>query len=283
MYCDEITTQLYKDDFTLSTAETCEALLDEIIHDMKVRQVARLRDADQFGEQALLRDGVRTASVRTLEDTHLVYFTREDFQKVYSSIMQVKVTRRFQFLKAMPLFSSLSKHYLQKMTGMLQRQDLIRNQYVFHQVVFGKNGLQDVKKAYRENANCLPNFAFLTPEVRRSMVKHVYIVGKGEFEVSIKTLDGKGAGEEEELEDSQIIGYLRPGDSKIVQSNGPVKGSSNMRYVEHKITVVGPGNILALEDLARHQPHSYSVKCVSHTGTVLIMDVERFHQVVKHI
>ena len=44
---------------------------------------------------------------------------------------------------------------------------------------------------------------------------------------------------------------------------------------------MGPGNILGLEDIARIKPHSYSAKCVSHTGTILKMDVEKFHQVIS--
>ena len=51
-----------------------------------------------------------------------------------------------------------------------------------------------------------------------------------------------------------------------------------------KIVVMGPGNMLGLEDIARLSPHSYSVRCVSQTGVILQIDAERhFHQVVKHI
>lgn len=46
---------------------------------------------------------------------------------------------------------------------------------------------------------------------------------------------------------------------------------------------MGPGNILGLEDIARISPHSYSAKCVSQTGMILRMDVEKFYTVIKHI
>ena len=45
---------------------------------------------------------------------------------------------------------------------------------------------------------------------------------------------------------------------------------------------MGPGNILGLEDVARIAPHSYSVKCVK-DGTLLSIDVEKFHTVMKHV
>lgn len=50
-----------------------------------------------------------------------------------------------------------------------------------------------------------------------------------------------------------------------------------------KIVVMGPGNLLGLEDIARISAHSYEAKCVSQTGTILKIDVEKFSQVVKYI
>ncbi len=54
-------------------------MLDEILHDLNTRVIAQLKDGDQFGEQAILRDSIRTASVRCMEDTHLGYITKKDF------------------------------------------------------------------------------------------------------------------------------------------------------------------------------------------------------------
>ena len=41
--------------------------------------------------------------------------------------------------------------------------------------------------------------------------------------------------------------------------------------------------MLALEDIARMQNHSYSVKCVTPTGTILMMETDKFNGVIKHI
>ena len=63
-------------------------MLDEILLDMKVRVVSHLKTGQMFGEQALMRDGYRTASVRCREDTHLAYLSRVEFYKIHKSIMK---------------------------------------------------------------------------------------------------------------------------------------------------------------------------------------------------
>ena len=131
MYGDPVLNKMYLSDDSLSEEEQYEAILDEILFQNKVRHIATIKDGAQFGEQAILRDSIRTASVRCMEDTHLCYITKADFERMYNNIMKAKQDRRIQFLKAIPLFGNLSKHYLQKMTGMFHRVDYIRNQYVF--------------------------------------------------------------------------------------------------------------------------------------------------------
>lgn len=105
MYGDPLLAEMYALDESLTDLEKCECMLDEILHDLNIRKVNELKDGDMFGEQAILRDNVRTASIRCMEDTHLAYITKSDFQKMYNSIMKAKQDRRIQFLKAIPLFS----------------------------------------------------------------------------------------------------------------------------------------------------------------------------------
>ena len=211
---------MYEADMNISEMDRIEKMLDEILHDLKVRHLRCLRDGDQFGEQALLREHIRTASVRCTEDTHLAYISDRDFKKIYENIMKVRFDRRIQFLKAIPLFSSLSKHFLQKMTGMFQRNDFIRNQYVFHQTVIGHDSIRDVKKAYQANDNSFANFQFIGGERRKLMARYLYIIGKGEFEISIKTQ----VGQEKEAKPGDLIGFLRPQQCQAVSNpSGPVK------------------------------------------------------------
>ena len=88
MYGDKILIQMYKDDPDLSQVERCEKMLDEILLEMKMRVVGQLKSGEMFGEQALLRDGNRTASIRCSEDTHLAYLTKPEFMKLHKSIMK---------------------------------------------------------------------------------------------------------------------------------------------------------------------------------------------------
>ena len=94
------------------------------------------------------------------------------------------------------------------------------------------------------------------------MVKFIYVIAKGEFEITIKTLEPK----KNEQETQQIVGLLRPKTNNIEASNtscaAPVK-PNQMLVRSQSIVVVGPGNMLGLEDIARITPHSYTAKCVS--------------------
>ena len=94
VYGDEILAELYAENQSLSELELSEKLLDEILHDMKVHQLRSLGAGDMFGEQAPLREGTRTASVRCTEDTHLAYVGRDDFLKIYTNIMKVRYDKR---------------------------------------------------------------------------------------------------------------------------------------------------------------------------------------------
>ena len=105
-----------------------------------------------FGEQAALRDGIRSASVRTTEDCHLAYLEKEDFDHLYKVMLKGKVDRAIQFLRTIKLFSPLSKHFLQRMTGMIQLNKCIKGQYIFQQAKLHSNSLLEMKKAYKKNS-----------------------------------------------------------------------------------------------------------------------------------
>ena len=132
MYGDKTLIQFYRDDPNLSVVERCEKMLDEILLEMKTRVIGELKSGDMFGEQALLRDGNRTASIRCREDTHLAYLTKAEFMKLHKSIMKSRQDKRIHFLQDIPLFAPLSKHYLQRMTNMFYRREYIRDQFLFH-------------------------------------------------------------------------------------------------------------------------------------------------------
>ena len=66
-----------------------------------------------------------------------------------------------------------------------------------------------------------------------------------------------------------------------------IKGQNTMVKVKRdlevkKIAIMGRGNILGLEDIARMIPYSYSVKCESQNGLLLKIEVSKFQSMIKH-
>lgn len=94
MFGDKILIELYFHESGLREIEACEKMLDEILFELHVAIVASLKDGDQFGEQAVIKDCIRTASVRCMEDTHLCYISKKDFDRLYESIKKAKMDRR---------------------------------------------------------------------------------------------------------------------------------------------------------------------------------------------
>ena len=119
-------------------------------------------------------------------------------------------------------------------------------------------------------------------EKRRNMVRNLYIIAKGEFEITIKVHEDNLINEEDK-DPKELIGFLRPGNSKLSTSTAPPVKQTDMKTRIRKIIVVGPGNLLGLEDIAGISPHTYGARCVSQTGIILKMDVEKFHPVIRHI
>ena len=46
---------------------------------------------------------------------------------------------------------------------------------------------------------------------------------------------------------------------------------------------MGPGKMLGIEDIARLSGHCYEAKCVSQTGTILKIDVDKLYNIIKII
>ena len=112
MYGDPILNELIKRDQAYSRTGKIEKMIDEVLYLQSARVIRELNQGDMFGEQALIRSGQRTASVRCKDICYMAYLDKEDFDRLYNNIIKGRQDRRIQFLKAIPLFSQLSKHYL---------------------------------------------------------------------------------------------------------------------------------------------------------------------------
>ena len=82
MYGDKILLGYYSKK-KMSKLQKSEKMLQEILYEAHANVKAILKEGDMFGEQAALRDGVRSASVRATEDCHLAYLSKEDFDHLY--------------------------------------------------------------------------------------------------------------------------------------------------------------------------------------------------------
>ena len=86
------------------------------------------------------------------------------------------------------------------------------------------------------------------------MVRYLYIIGKVEFEISIKSQ----VGQEKEAKKGELVAILRPQPNKAASNpSGPVR-QNQVQTKTQNLVVMGPGNLLGLEDIARISPHSYS-------------------------
>ena len=125
MYGDKILLGYYTKK-KMSKLQKSEKMLQEILYESHANVKAILKDGDMFGEQAALRDGVRSASVRATEDCHLAYLSKDDFDHLYQMHWKGKTDRGINFLKDLSVFESLSRQHLQRLTTMVQRKDVIK-------------------------------------------------------------------------------------------------------------------------------------------------------------
>ena len=76
MFGDEILINYYQERKMMPKLVKIERMLEEILYEAQSTVKGYLYDGDMFGEQAALRDGYRSASVRTTEDCHLAYLEK---------------------------------------------------------------------------------------------------------------------------------------------------------------------------------------------------------------
>jgi len=90
------------------------------------------------------------------------------------------------------------------------------------------------------------NYGLSSQRQQERIPHHLYIIAGGEFEITIKTILDKPI----QADTSQLVSFLRPQTSVVPTTAGSVKNSNKLTKTQ-KIVVVGPGNLLALEDIAR--------------------------------
>lgn len=76
-------------------------------------EVAQLRQGQQFGEISLIDDGPRSATVKALVDTNLVYISKEAFQSFLATSMEMRVRFYQNCAKELAVrLRNLDEHYV---------------------------------------------------------------------------------------------------------------------------------------------------------------------------
>ena len=75
---------------------------------------------------------------------------------------------------------------------------------MFEQELIGQDYVFKIKRGIRAGAHAFCNYSMLGPEKRRNMVRNLYIIGKGEFEITIKSVINAGGNATNPAEEEDI-------------------------------------------------------------------------------
>lgn len=75
--------------------------------------VAHLGPGGAFGELALITEKPRMATIKALKRTHCITISRSDYQNTLKEIEKRHIGEMVNFLRNIPVFSTLSRTWLQ--------------------------------------------------------------------------------------------------------------------------------------------------------------------------
>jgi len=96
----------------------------------KLVEIKILKAGEYFGEIALQTDEPRKATVKTKEETIFATLTRADYKAILQGSWQKQQEERHAFLKSIPLLSGVAEQGIQKLSAILQKRTLSRNETV---------------------------------------------------------------------------------------------------------------------------------------------------------
>ena len=85
-----------------------EKIKDEETGEERIQEVeeelANLDKGDHFGEIGIIKNQVRAATIRATQDSHFAVLKKDDFLKIISSLEEVELNKKIDFLRQLPLF-----------------------------------------------------------------------------------------------------------------------------------------------------------------------------------
>lgn len=101
--------------------------------DYELIEVSRIYPVVGFGELALLSDKPRAATITAIEFSIVAVLSKIDFNKILSKESEKNLQEKVNFLQKLPLFSSMAKQSLQKLSYYFEIQKYCKNQYVYRE------------------------------------------------------------------------------------------------------------------------------------------------------
>ncbi|CAI2364241.1 unnamed protein product [Moneuplotes crassus] len=98
--------------------------------EMKFIDMGHLGPGRNFGERACLTGKPRMARIQCNEECHFAIVRRNDYRTIIGALHQQKKTALAEFLKQMPFISHWSITHLSKLSEIVEKTALIRNQYL---------------------------------------------------------------------------------------------------------------------------------------------------------
>lgn len=104
---------------------------DEYSGDSKMIEVVELGKGASFGELALESSKPRLASVKCKADSHFVTLEKADYNRMIAKVVRDKRNNVVNFLKSLPIFGSITKGSLAKLTYNFKEKEFIKGQVVY--------------------------------------------------------------------------------------------------------------------------------------------------------
>ena len=113
--------------FESTMQQICDLTKRNICH------VKTLEDGESFGEQALMMNAQRAATIKSLTDCYLGVLSRADFDHSIGKILKKKMEKLIVFMKSCPEFKNWSKTALSKLFYYWKQEKFVKDQVVYKQ------------------------------------------------------------------------------------------------------------------------------------------------------
>lgn len=210
--------------------------------------MATLGPGRSFGEQALLNNRPRAASIECLAPCFFAVLNRKDYERSFGKVQTKHAEAMVKFYMSCPVFQGWTKGQLGRLGYYFKR---------------AKHSMGTA--VYRRGDIC----------------SHIYLVYEGEYEQTQEIVAAER--DDERFDHSQ---YLMAGWDDPDQPHADTKKSlkrikPRKQKFQHKCCILGRGQLIGEEDAIGMVNYTKTVKCKSAEGSLLEMSVSDFYDRIK--